>query len=138
MAERVVVLGGLGLALCTIVALGCGGSGGGGPGGSTNLSCNFTASSFCFDETVPSRLTSLELTQLQNTCTGGGTFGYDSACPTADRVGTCALACAYYCAPGFSKAPAASGVNERFYSPGNTASTAQQACTAQGGTWTAG
>ncbi len=136
MAERIVVLGGLGLALCTIVALGCGGGSGGGPVGSITISCNFTDR--CFDETVPSSLTSAQMTQLQNGCTGGAMFGNGSACPTASRVGTCALGNFFFGVPGFIMAPSANGVDERFYSPGYTALTAQQTCTAQGGTWTAG
>ncbi len=118
---------GLGLALCTIVAVGCGG----GILGSTTFSCNNAAQSFCFDETVPSSLASAQVTQLQSACTGGsGTFANGSACPTASRVGSCALANTTG-VPGVS-------YTERFYSPRYTASTAQLICTAQGGTWTAG
>ena len=117
---------GLGLALCTIVGTGCGGSNSG-----YTFSCNYASSNFCFDETVPSSVSSSQQTQLQNGCTnGGGTYSNGASCPTSNRVGTCAL----------PNTTGVSGVtlNERFYSPGFTASTAQMICTQQSGTWTAG
>src|SRR5712664_609466 len=116
----------LGLALCTIVAAGCGGS------SSTTFSCNYAASSFCFDESVPSSLTGAQVTQLQNSCTGdGGTFANGSSCPTSNRVGTCTL-------PTNTTGISGLSYRERFYSPGFTASSAQMICTQQNGTWTAG
>jgi hypothetical protein len=130
MTRRIV---GLGLALCTIVAVGCGGSGGGGGGGTTTYSCNFTATSFCYEWTAPAALTSAQVTQLQAACTGGGAggvFATGPACPTVSRVGTCALA----------NNTGVPGVvyNYRFYSPGFTASSGQTFCTNLRGTWTAG
>lgn len=125
MTARIV---GLGVALCVIVGAGCGGSSG---NSSTTFSCNNAAAYFCFDETVPSSLSSSQVTQLQNACTNSGwTFSSGASCPSTNRVGSCSL----------TNTTGVSGVSvkERFYSPGYTAQNAQLICTQQSGTWTPG
>ena len=123
---------GLGLALFTIVAAGCGGSDNG-LGSGAVYSCNFTAGSLCFEWTSPASLTSAQLTAVQASCTSGGAggvFANGSACPTASRLGTCALA-NNTGVPGLI-------YRYRFYSPLYTATSAQMLCTNLMGTWTAG
>jgi hypothetical protein len=120
---------GLGFALCTILSVGCSG---GGTGSGATFSCNLPADSFCYDWTSVANLTSAQVTQLQTACTNaGGTFGNGSACPSANRVGTCSV----------TNSTGVAGLNYdyRFYSPTYTAATGQQFCTSlPGGVWTAG
>src|SRR5258708_2660725 len=108
-----------------VAAVGCGGSSG-------NLySCNFAASSgLCYDWSSPQALPSAQLTQIQTSCTAAaGTFSTGSTCPSASRVGSCALTNTQM-----------SGVTIKyaFYSPAYTAASGQQFCTTLTGTWTAG
>lgn len=109
-----------------LTAAGCGGS------NANTYTCNFAASSgLCYEYSASQALTSAQVTQLQSSCTtgGAGTFATGSTCPSASRVGSCALTNAQ-----------ASGVTVKyaFYSPTYTAASGQQFCTTLTGTWTAG
>ena len=91
--------------------------------------CNFAASvGLCYEWTTSD--SSYE-SAFQQACTGGGsggTFSTGGSCPSTNRVGTCTIP--------FTSANAT--YQWVLYSPTFTASTGQQACTAEGGTWTAG
>jgi hypothetical protein len=110
-----------------VAAVGCGGSSG------NTYTCNFAASyGACYEWDAPQALPSAQVTQLQTACTSGaaaGTFSTGSTCPSASRVGTCALTNSQV-----------SGVTYKyvFYGPTYTAASGQQACASLTGTWTAG
>ena len=109
----------------TVAAVGCGGSSG-------NLyTCNFGASAgYCQEWNALSALPSAQVTQFQNSCTvAGGTYSTGSTCPSASRVGSCALTNSQMSGVTFKYA---------FYSPAYTAASGQQFCTTLTGTWTAG
>ncbi len=108
-----------------VAAVGCGGSSG------NTYSCNFAASAgLCYDYSAPTPLPSAQVTQLQTSCTGAaGTFSTGSTCPSASRVGSCALTNSQMSGVTFKYA---------FYSPAYTAASGQQFCTTLTGTWTAG
>jgi hypothetical protein len=110
-----------------VAAVGCGGS-------SNTYSCNFAASiGLCYDYSSPQALTAAQVTQLQNACTAGaaaGAFSTTSSCPSAGRVGSCAL-------PNTQMTGVT--IKYAFYSPNYTAASGQQFCTTNlTGTWTAG
>jgi hypothetical protein len=114
------------MVVLAVAATGCGGSSG------NIYSCNFAASAgLCYDYSSAQPLPSAQVTQLQTACTtgGAGTFSTSSTCPSASRVGSCALTNTQM-----------SGVTVKyvFYSPAYTAATGQQFCTSLTGTWTAG
>ncbi len=111
-----------------IAAVGCGGSSSG-----NTYTCSFAASyGACWEWSAPQALPSAQVTQLQTACTSGGaagSFSTGSTCPSASRVGTCALTNTQV-----------SGVTYKyvFYSPIYTAASGQQICASLTGTWTAG
>jgi hypothetical protein len=108
-----------------VAATGCGGSSG------NTYSCNFAASAgLCYDYSSPQPLPAAQVTQLQSACTtGGATFSTSSTCPSASRVGSCALT---------NSQMAGVTLKYAFYSPTYTAASGQQFCTTLTGTWTAG
>ncbi len=114
-----------------MVACGSSSSGGGGSGGT--WSCNI-AGGICV-QVSGQNVTSAQVTQIQNACTSGGSGTFaTSACPSASRVGSCALPSSNPYGGGVS------GVTVTYvmYSPTFDTTTGPQTCTALGGTWTAG
>jgi hypothetical protein len=126
MRNRSIALGFVVVGLA-LAAASCGGSSG------NAYSCNLSASvGLCYDWSSPQALTSAQVTQLQNACTSGvaaGTFSTSSTCPSASRVGSCALT---------NSQMAGVTLKYAFYSPTYTAASGQQFCTTLTGTWTAG
>lgn len=123
MRRRVI---GFGVVLA-VAAFGCGGNG-------NTYTCTYSASAgICAEWDAAQALNSSQVTTLQNYCTSGvgitGTFSTGVTCPSASRVGTCALTTTQV-----------SGTSSKFvfYTPIYSATTGQQACTAFSGTWTAG
>jgi len=109
----------LAAAVLAVAASGC--------SSSNTYVCSFAASDgLCWEWTTSD---SSYQSAIQQSCTtGGGTFSNGGSCPSTNRVGTCAI-----------PFPSA-GVTYQWslYNPPFTATTGQQACTAEGGTWTAG
>ncbi len=125
MRNRLIGLG-FAVVVFALAAVSCGGS------NSNIYSCNFAASAgLCYEYSSPVALTSTQVTQLQSSCTtgGAGTFSTSASCPSASRVGSCALSNAQM---------AGVSIKYVFYSPAYTAVTGQQFCTTLTGTWTAG
>lgn len=115
---------GMGLAVCTIASAGCGGV-------NHTYSCSQAAAAVCVEWTSVVPLTGAQLTQLQQGCGAeGGVFGNGSACPTANRVGVCAL-------PNSTGIPGLT-YKVQYYSPLYNASTGQMICAGQNGSWTPG
>jgi hypothetical protein len=118
---------GVAAVILAVATFGCGSS-------NNTFTCSYAASiGYCYEWTSPSALNSSQVSQLQQQCTNSGiagaTFSTGSTCPTANRVGTCAVS-----------NPQLSYVNYKFvlYSPAYNAQTGQTFCTASNGTWTAG
>ena len=115
-------------AMVAIAAFGCGGSS---SDGNTYV-CNYPSTvGICYQWTSPAALTSAQISQLQSLCSMtqlGGTFSTGATCPSANRVGTCAISTQLQ------------GVTYKwsFYSPTYTAQTGQTFCTNSSGIWTPG
>ncbi|SRR6266851_2611599 len=111
-----------------VAAVGCGGSSNG-----NTYTCSFAASyGICLEWSAAQALTSAQVTQLQNACTSVGvasSFSTGSTCPSASRVGTCALTNSQVSGTTYKYV---------FYSPIYTAASGQQICASLTGTWTAG
>lgn len=105
---------------------GCGGSG-------NTYTCSFAASAgVCWEWQTPQALTSQQVTQLQSACTAGGagaTFSTGGTCPSASRIGSCALTNSQVSGTSYKYV---------FYAPTYTVTSGQQFCTGLSGTWTAG
>ena len=115
----------LAAALLAVAASGCSSS-------SNTYVCDFATSvGLCYEWTTANSLSSSEVSALEAACTSGGTAGTFStggSCPSTNRVGICTIP---FPNTGI-------GYQWTMYSPTFTATTGQQACTAEGGTWTAG
>ena len=114
-------------AMLTLAWFGCGGS-------SNSWTCNFASSvGFCYEWKSSVSLTSSEVSQLQQQCTGSGlagaTFSTGSTCPSTNRVGSCQST--------NLQVPGAS-YKLVLYSPNYNAQSGQAFCNANGGTWTPG
>jgi hypothetical protein len=124
----------LAFGLIALLGAACGGSksstttpGGGGGGTTKAFSCNFGTGGICLSITgIPS---ATDLTASTNACTSGnGTPG--TACPTASRVGCCAMPKTNAADPQQSYC---------YYGPTFTATTASADCAAPpAGSWTPG
>lgn len=114
-------------AMLTLAAFGCGGS-------SNSWTCNFASSvGGCYEWNSSVSLSSSQVSQLQQQCTGSGLvgamFSTGSTCPSTNRVGSCQFTNLQV--PGVS-------YKWVLYSPNFNAQSGQAFCTSNGGSWTSG
>jgi hypothetical protein len=122
--RRVTVVG---LVAAMLSALGCG------EGEPLVYRCNYESQAECVDfAAVTGPLSAFDRAVLMNECSAaGGAWTSTSACPTANRVGTCEQT-----RPPFVAGSSQVIADLRVYPP-TTAATGEADCNRVGGTWTA-